>query len=72
VLKVLSPTELTDEARRVLSEGIRAKTQGGLEVETVRVDELPRTVSGKHRLLLQHLDISRYFGATGAAGGLPH
>ncbi len=66
VLKVLSRDALSDQTRSVLIEGIRAKTQGGLEVDPVRVDDLPRTVSGKHRLLLQHLDTSRYFGATGA------
>ena len=63
VVKVLTPTELPARAREALAAGIRAKTQGGLNVEIVRVDEIPRSRSGKHKLLLQHLDISRYLGA---------
>jgi phenylacetate-CoA ligase len=63
ILKVLAPVELPARAREQLVAGIRAKTQGGLNVEIVRVDELPRTGSGKHKLLVQRLDISRYLGA---------
>ncbi len=63
VLKVLSDTELSGRARDALAAGIRAKTQGGLQVEIVRVDAIDRSVSGKHKLLLQHLDISHYLGA---------
>jgi phenylacetate-CoA ligase len=29
----------------------------------VRVEDIPRTRIGKHRLLVQHLDISSYLGA---------
>lgn len=63
LLKVLSPTELSARAREQLAAGIRAKTQGGLNVEIVRVGEIARTGSGKHKLLVQKLDISRYLGA---------
>jgi len=62
-LKVLSAAELTPRARKALADGIRAKTQGGLQVDIVRVDDIARSVSGKHKLLLQRLDISRYLGA---------
>ena len=62
-LKVLSAAELTPRARAALADGIHAKTQGGLQVDIVRVDEIARSVSGKHKLLLQRLDISRYLGA---------
>ena len=62
-LKVLVAGELSARARAALADGIRAKTQGGLEVEIVRVDEIARSVSGKHKLLMQHLDISHYLGA---------
>jgi phenylacetate-CoA ligase len=62
-LKVLSSSELTKGAREALAAGIHAKTQGGITVEIVRVDEIRRSVSGKHKLLLQHLDISTYLGA---------
>ena len=60
VLKVVSPVELTAETKAALSDGIRAKTQGGLDVEVVRFDNLARTASGKHRLLVQKLDIANY------------
>ena len=63
VLKVLSTTDLSARAREQLAAGIRAKTQGGLNVEIVRVDDIPRTGSGKHKLLVQRLDISDYLGA---------
>ena len=63
LLKVLSNTELSPRAREALAAGIRSKTQGGLNVEIVRVDDIARTGSGKHKLLVQHLDISYYLGA---------
>jgi len=63
VLKVMTPNELPDEVKQRLARGLLEKTQGGLTVEIVRVDEVARTMAGKHRLLLQHLDISRYLGA---------
>ncbi len=63
VLKVQSGSDLSAQAKEQLAEGIRAKTQGGLDVEIVRVDDIARTVSGKHKLLVQKLDISQYLGA---------
>jgi len=63
VLKVLSKRDLSSLAKEALASGIRSKTQGGLEIEVVRVDEIARTVSGKHKLLVQKLDLSRYLGA---------
>lgn len=62
-LKVLSAGDLAPGAREALAAGIHAKTQGGLNVEIVRVDEIARSRSGKHKLLQQHLDISHYLGA---------
>jgi len=32
-------------------------------VKVVQVDSIPRTARGKARMLVQHLDIRRYFGA---------
>lgn len=64
-LKVMSDTELTARARAALAAGILAKTQGGLDVEIVRVDAIARTGSGKHKLLIQRLDLSGYLGAAG-------
>lgn len=62
-LKVMSETELTPRARAALAAGVLAKTQGGLDIEIVRVDGIPRTGSGKHKLLVQRLDLSGYLGA---------
>jgi phenylacetate-CoA ligase len=67
-LKVLSATDLSEHAKAQLAAGIRAKTQGGLEVEIVRVDEIARTALGKHKLLVQKLDITRYLGASHVMG----
>ena len=40
-----------------------AKTQGGCDVEVVQVESIARTPRGKARMLIQNLDIRRYFGA---------
>lgn len=63
LLKVQSKNELSERARHALAAGIRDKTQGGLEIEIRRVDEIARTVTGKHKLLVQRLDLSGYLGA---------
>jgi phenylacetate-CoA ligase len=63
VLKVLASSDLSPSAKEELARGLRSKTQGGLEVDVVRVDDIPRTVSGKHKLLVQKLDISKFLGA---------
>ncbi|MDC8772085.1 phenylacetate--CoA ligase family protein [Roseateles albus] len=64
ILKVLAATEPSDRSKQALREGISKKTQGGLEIEVVRVDDIARTASGKHKLLVQHLDLSKFLGAT--------
>jgi len=63
VLKVLSPDELSESVKHSLAQGIRDKTQNGLDIDVVRVDDLARTSSGKHRLLVQRLDLSGFLGA---------
>lgn len=62
-LKVISREDLPANVKAALADGIRKKTQGGLEIEVVRVDDIPRTRIGKHRLLVQNLDIASYLGA---------
>jgi len=59
---------VTDRAPSVamqsrITAAIRAKTQGGCEARVVRVERIERTARGKLRMLIQHLDISNYFGA---------
>ena len=63
VLKVVAETPLTGEERTRIGHAVSAKTQGGCDVEVVQVDRIPRTPRGKARMLVQHLDIRRYFAA---------
>jgi len=62
-LKVVAAGEPSVEMRKRIARAIRDKTQGGCEARVVRVERIERTVQGKFRMLIQHLDISNYFGA---------
>ena len=66
VLKVVAETPLTGEQRARIAHAVAAKTQGGCDVEVVQVERIPRTPRGKARMLVQHIDIRRYFGAAEA------
>ncbi|HZZ90988.1 MAG TPA: hypothetical protein VFE23_00395 [Usitatibacter sp.] len=46
-----------------IAAAVEEKTQGGCDVSVVQVERIPRTARGKARMLVQHLDIRRYFGA---------
>jgi phenylacetate-CoA ligase len=63
VLKVETRDPLPRSACEALIGGIRDKTQDGLAITIEEVERIPRTSSGKHKLLVQHLDISGYLGA---------
>ncbi|HUP96567.1 MAG TPA: hypothetical protein VM073_01425 [Usitatibacter sp.] len=63
VLKVVSEVALDAPALQRIAAAVREKTQGGCDVEVVQVDRIARTPRGKARMLIQHLDIRRYFGA---------
>jgi len=63
VLKICSSSELLPNVKSKLVDAIRKKTQGDLDIDIVRVEEIPRTVSGKHRLLVQAIDLSGFLGA---------
>ena len=62
-LKVVSETPLTAAQRESIAAAVERKTQGGCAVEVVQVESIARTPRGKARMLEQHLDIRRYFGA---------
>jgi len=66
VLKVVTARPLAAAVRERIGRAVVAKTQGGCRVEIHEVREIARTASGKHRMLIQHLDISSYFGAAPA------
>jgi len=62
-LKVVMARAPSVEMQKRLAAAIRDKTQGGCEAKVVRVERIERTMRGKFRMLIQHLDISDYFGA---------
>ncbi|MYM25900.1 hypothetical protein GTP46_25045 [Duganella sp. FT135W] len=63
VLNVVTRKPLSDEVRARIAHAVEEKTQGGCTAEVQVVGELTRTKNGKLRMLVQHLDISQYFGA---------
>ena len=63
VLKVVADHPLTPEQVERMGHAVAAKTQGGCDVDVVQVDHISRTPRGKSRMLIQNLDIRRYFGA---------
>jgi len=63
VLKVVADPRLTgDQASRIAS-AVAGKTQGGCDVEVVQVEAITRTPRGKARMMVQNIDLRRYFGA---------
>jgi phenylacetate-CoA ligase len=63
VLKVVADHPLTPDQIDRIGHAVAAKTQGGCDVNVVQVDHISRTPRGKSRMLIQNLDIRRYFGA---------
>ena len=62
-LKIVTAGEPSVGIQKRIVAAIREKTQGGCEAKVVRVQRIERTMRGKFRMLIQHLDISNYFGA---------
>lgn len=63
VLNVVTQKPLSAQVRARIVRAVEDKTQGGCSAEVREVSELARTKQGKQRMLIQHLDISQYFGA---------
>jgi phenylacetate-CoA ligase len=63
VLKVVADHRLSGDQLHRIAAAVAAKTQGGCDVEVVQVESIARTPRGKARMLIQNLDIRRYFGA---------
>jgi phenylacetate-CoA ligase len=63
VLKVVGESRLTSDQLARIAAAVERKTQGGCDVEVVQVEHIARTPRGKARMLIQHIDIRRYFGA---------
>ncbi len=66
ILNVVSRRPLDEKARRNIAHAVEVKTQSGCSAEVRTVGEIPRTERGKHRMLIQYLDVSAYLGATPA------
>ncbi len=62
-LKVVADKPLAPAQLAAIGAAVEAKTQGGCAVRVSQVPRIPRTPRGKARMLVQHLDIRRYFGA---------
>ncbi len=66
VLKVVARPPLGASQAEHISRAVREKTQGGCDVRVQHVEHIPRTNRGKFRMLVQNIDIRRYFGAPSA------
>jgi phenylacetate-CoA ligase len=62
-LKLQADRVMGAEQLARIARAVEDKTQGGCDVSVVQVERIPRTARGKARMLVQHLDIRRYFGA---------
>lgn len=63
-LNVVAPKPLTAAVSERIVRAVVDKTQGGCTAEVRQVNEIARTAQGKQKMLIQHLDISQYFGAS--------
>jgi phenylacetate-CoA ligase len=62
ILKVTAEGEIAARDLRRMATAVAAKTQGGCVVGALQVERIERTARGKSRMLVQHLDLRRYFG----------
>lgn len=62
-LKVVADHPMPADHLANIAAAVERKTQGGCDVSVVQVERIARTARGKARMLVQHLDIRRYFGA---------
>ncbi len=63
LMRVLPLDTLSETACRNIERAIAEKLQGTCQVRLQLVDSIALTGRGKQRLLLQHLDVSRFLGA---------
>ncbi|MGE5095826.1 MAG: hypothetical protein ACM3SO_11850 [Betaproteobacteria bacterium] len=62
-LKVAAESRLRAAMLERIAAAVANKMQGGCDVKVVQVERIERTPRGKARMLIQRLDIRRYFGA---------
>lgn len=63
VLKVITRWPLGDTVKQRIAYAMEEKTQHGCTARVEEVRDIPRTLRGKHQMLVQHLDIAHYLGA---------
>jgi phenylacetate-CoA ligase len=66
LLKVAAGQPLEDDVLRRIRSAVERKLQGGCDVAARQVPRIERTARGKARMILQHLDMHRYFHERGA------
>ncbi len=66
VLKVVSRHPLSAAVKQKIACAVAVKTQNGCTASVEEVGRIPRTARGKQQMLVQHLDISDFFGAAGS------
>jgi phenylacetate-CoA ligase len=66
VLKLACAEKLDPAALARIAQAVERKTQGGCDVTVEQVARIERTPRGKARMIVQHLDVRRYFGAVPA------
>ena len=64
-VKVLSPRPMPAAAAQRVMRAMAEKTGEGCKVSVTQVEHIARTARGKHQMLIQHLDLASYFGASG-------
>lgn len=64
IVRVVSMRRLSELEKQRICSSIEAKAQGGCRVDIEEVDSIELTQRGKQRLLIQHLDLDRYLGAS--------
>jgi phenylacetate-CoA ligase len=63
-LKVVAHRPLDAGERRAIALALHRKAQSGIDFEVVQVPSIEPTARGKHRMVVQHLEISSYLGAS--------
>lgn len=62
LMRVVMPRRLSADELRDIARSIEQRTGRGCHVEAQQVDAITRTARGKTLMLVQHLDMRRYFG----------
>jgi phenylacetate-CoA ligase len=70
-VKVVAPRALRPAEIASIEDAVLEKTQGGCAARVRHVPRIERTARGKHRMLIQHLELGHFFGAAAVLHGEP-